>query len=193
MCFGSMLSLGVVWAPKLMMARGLDASTATWTASLLWLGLAAGCVVIPAWSDAHRSRKLPIIVGTVVQLAAIVAILYAPSMGTALAMALCFLFGFANAVHMLAFSTAADVVAPDQIGTAAALVNGTMFIVGGILITRPGMRVGSWMAAHDGPADYLSLARFAALPLLVALAIALVLAVVLKETYPRGDGPAAAP
>lgn len=193
MCFGSMLSLGVVWAPKLMMARGLEASTATWTASLLWLGLAAGCFVIPAWSDAHRSRKLPIIIGTVAQLAAIVAILYAPSMGTPLAMALCFLFGFANAVHMLAFSTAADVVAPEQIGTSAAIVNGTMFIVGGILITRPGMRIGTWLAAHDGPADYLALARFASLPLLLALAIALVLALVLKETYPGRGEPAPEP
>jgi MFS family permease len=173
-----------------MMARGLDASTATWTASLLWLGLAAGCFVIPAWSDAQRNRKLPIIIGTVAQLAALGLILYAPSMSTPLAMALCFLFGFANAVHMLAFSTAADVVAPDQIGTAAAIVNGTMFIVGGILITRPGMRIGTWMAVNDGPTDYLALAQYAAVPLLVALAIALVLALVLKETYPGRDGSA---
>lgn len=107
MCFGSMLSLGVVWGPKLMMARGLEPSTATWTASLLWLGLAAGCFAIPAWSDRLRRRKLPIVLGTLVQLAAIALILYAPSMGTQAAMALCFVFGFGNAVHMLAFSTAA--------------------------------------------------------------------------------------
>ncbi len=188
MCFGSMLSLGVVWGPKLMMARGLEPATATWTASLLWLGLAAGCLAIPAWSDRLRRRKLPIVLGTLGQLASIVLILYVPSMNVPVAMALCFLFGFANAVHMLAFSTAGDVVGPDQIGTSAAIVNGTMFIMGGILISRPGMRVGAWQQAHDGQIDYLSLARFAALPLLVALALALVLALVIKETYPRNEG-----
>jgi MFS family permease len=188
MCFGSMLSLGVVWGPKLMMARGLEPSTATWTASLLWLGLAAGCFAIPAWSDRLRRRKLPMVLGTLGQLLAIVLILYAPSMGAPVAMAACFLFGFANAVHMLAFSTAADVVAPDQIGTAAAIVNGTMFIMGGILISRPGVRVGAWLEAHDGQADYLALAQFASLPLLLALAAALVLALSIRETYPRDDG-----
>jgi len=33
---------------------------------------------------------------------------------------LCFAFGVGNAAHMLAFSTAADVVKPRQIGTSAA-------------------------------------------------------------------------
>jgi MFS family permease len=188
MCFGTMLSLGVVWAPKLMMARGLDPQTATWTASLLWLGLAAGCFAIPAWSDALQRRKLPIILGTVVQLGAIVLILYAPSMTSLIAMLLCFVFGFGNAVHMLAFSTAGDVVSPGQIGTSAAIVNGTMFIMAGILISRPGVRVGNWLEARDGPTDYLALAQFAALPLLVALVVALVLAVAMKETYPKDLG-----
>ena len=45
LCFGVMLGLGVVWAPKLLAARGFDAASANWSASLLWLGLAAGCFV----------------------------------------------------------------------------------------------------------------------------------------------------
>lgn len=188
MCFGSMLSLGVVWGPKLMMARGLEAGTATWAASLLWLGLAAGCFAIPAWSDAHRSRKTPIIAGTLLQIAAIGLILYGPAMTTAVLMVLCLVFGFGNAVHMLAFSTAADVVPPRLIGTSAAIVNGTMFVMGGILISRPGVRIGTWLEAHDGQAATFALAQFAALPLLVALAVALVLALTIRETYPKGDG-----
>jgi MFS family permease len=65
-CFGTMLALGVVWAPKLLATRGFDAAMANWAASLLWLGLAAGCFVIPKWSDVAKTRKLPIIVGIVV-------------------------------------------------------------------------------------------------------------------------------
>ena len=161
--------------------------TATWTASLLWLGLAAGCFAIPAWSDRLRRRKLPIVLGTLVQLGAIALILYAPSMGTHAAMALCFVFGFGNAVHMLAFSTAADVVAPQQIGTSAAIVNGTMFIMGGILISRPGVRIGMGLDAGIDPKS-LELAQYAALPLLIALVISTILSFVMKETHPKAGG-----
>jgi hypothetical protein len=50
-----------------------------------------------------------------------------------------------NAAHMLAFSTAADVVTPNRIGTSAAIVNGIMFIVGGIIDSETGRagRVGN--------------------------------------------------
>ncbi len=104
--------------------------------------------------------------------------------GTAIAIILCFIFGFANAAHMLTFSTAADVVQPSQIGTSAAIVNGIMFIVGGIMISRPGVRIGWGLEAGIEPKS-LELAQYASLPLLVALAIAIALSFYMKETYPK--------
>jgi hypothetical protein len=92
-------------------------------------------------------------------------------------------FGFANGTHMLAFSTAADVVRPDQIGMSAAIVNGIMFIFGGILISRPGVRIGLGMGAGIEPRS-LDLAQYAGRPLVVALVIALVVALFMKETFP---------
>jgi MFS family permease len=181
--FGAMLALGVVWAPKLLMVHGISESSANFGASMLWLGLAAGSAVVPHWSDVVRKRKLPIIAGTVVQLLALLALVYIPSLGTFAAMALCFIFGFANAAHMLAFSTAADVVQPSQIGTSAAIVNGIMFIFGGILISRPGARIGIGLEAGITPKS-LELAQYASWPIIIALAVALVLAFVMKETYP---------
>jgi MFS family permease len=181
--FGAMLALGVVWAPKLLMVHGLSESSANLGASMLWLGLAAGSAVIPHYSDVIRKRKLPIIVGNVVQLLALLALLYIPSLGTFAAMALCFIFGFANATHMLAFSTAADVVQPSQIGTSAAIVNGIMFIFGGILISRPGVRIGMGLEAGITPKS-LELAQYASWPLIIALVVALVLSFGMKETYP---------
>ena len=84
---------------------------------------------------------------------------------------------------MLAFSTAADVVQPHQIGTSAAIVNGIMFILGGILISRPGARIG--IGLEQGiEAGTLEAAQFAGWPLLVALIIAMVFAVLMRETYP---------
>jgi hypothetical protein len=89
---------GVDWAPKLVAVRGFDAATANWAASLLWLGLAAGRLTVPKWSDIASTRKFPIIVGTVVQVCSLAALLYLPQLGLA--------FGAGNAAHMLAFSTA---------------------------------------------------------------------------------------
>jgi MFS family permease len=186
LCFGVMLGLGVVWGPKLLAVRGFDAATANWSASLLWLGLAAGCFVIPKWSDVIRRRRLPAILGVVVQAVALAMLLYLPSFTASTGMALCFIFGFANAAHMLAFSTAADVVQPSQIGTSAAIVNGIMFIVGGIMISRPGARIG--LGLEEGlHARSLELAQFAAWPLMVAILLALPVALVLRETYPANS------
>lgn len=181
--FGVMLSLGVVWAPKLLMVHGLPERAAGLGASLLWLGLAAGSAVVPLWSDMIRRRKLPIILGAAVQLAAVLGLFYIADLGTALAMILCFVFGFANSAHMLAFSTAADVVEPRQIGTSAAIVNGLMFILGGILISRPGVRIGMAIEAGLEPKS-LSLAQYAGLPLVIACVLAVVIALIMKETYP---------
>jgi MFS family permease len=182
--FGTMLALGIVWAPKLLMVHGISQSVASFGASMLWLGLAAGSATIPWWSDHIKGRKLPIILGGAIQLACLLALLYLPNLGATLAIILCFIFGFANAAHMLAFSTAADVVKPSQIGTSAAIVNGIMFIVGGILISRPGVRIGLGLEAGIEPKS-LELAQYASWPLLTALVIGFALSFFMKETYPR--------
>lgn len=184
LCFGVMLGLGVVWAPKLLAARGFDAATANWSTSLLWLGLAAGCFVVPKWSDMIKNRKLPIIVGIAVQILALALLLYLPELNSIAAMVLCFAFGLGNAAHMLAFSTAADVVKPSQIGTSAAIVNGIMFIVGGIMISRPGARIGLGIDAGIEPKS-LEIAQYAARPLMVAIVLALAIAFAMRETYPK--------
>jgi MFS family permease len=184
LCFGTMIALGVVWAPKLLAVRGFDAGTAVWAASLLWLGLAAGCLVIPRWSDMAKTRKLPIIVGTIVQVFALAVLFYLPQLGLAGAMMACFTFGVGNAAHMLAFSTAADVVTPDRIGTSAAIVNGIMFIVGGIMIQRPGVRVGWGIEGGIEPGT-LELAQYAGWPLMLAIGLALGVALMMRETYPK--------
>jgi MFS family permease len=182
--FGVMLGLGIVWAPKLLIVRGFDQATANWAASLLWLGLSAGCFVLPRWSDVLRQRKLPIIVGTAVQVGALALLLYLPSMNAFVATALCFIFGFGNAAHMLAFSTAADVVRPERIGTSAAIVNGIMFLVGGIMISRPGVRIG--FGIEEGlEKGSLALADYAAWPLMLSVVIALVVAILMRETYSK--------
>jgi cyanate permease len=184
--FGALLALGVVWMPKLLMVHGISPAAAGLGTSMLWFGLAAGSAIVPWWSDHIRNRKLPIILGSVVQLVSFLPLLYLDGISSTLAIVLCFIFGFANASHMLAFSTAADVVQPSQIGTSAAIVNGIMFIFGGILISRPGVRIGWGMEGGIAPKS-LELAQYASLPILIALVGALVLSFVMKETYPKSQ------
>ena len=60
-----------------------------------------------------------------------------------------------------------------------------MFLnLGGILISRPGARIGLGLDTGIEPRS-LELAQYASWPLLVALAIALALPFVMKETYPK--------
>jgi MFS family permease len=181
--FGSMLSMGVVWAPKLLAGHGMDPSLTTMSASLIWLGMAAGCLVVPRWSDLIRRRKPPMIAGIALQLAALLGLTYLVKQSTPLMMVLCFCFGLGSAAHMLSFSSAADVVEPARIGTASALVNGLMFLMGGVLISRPGVRIDQ--AVELGMTPGLEFGQYTMLPLLVALALALLLTTVMKESYPR--------
>jgi MFS family permease len=182
--FGVMLALGVVWMPKLLMVHGLSQSAAGFVSSLLWLGSAAGSAALPAWSDHLERRKQPMIQGSTVTLTCLLALLYVPNIERGLAIILCLTLGFASASNMLAFSTVADVVKPSQIGTSAAIVNGITFLVGGILISRPGMRIGVGIDAGIEP-ESLALAQYASRPLLAALALALALTFYMKETYPK--------
>lgn len=186
LCFGVMLSLGVVWAPKVLQARGFDTATANLAASLLWLGLAAGCFVTPWISDKLGRRKLPILIGIAVQVGTLGMILYAPTVSITVGMTLYFLFGVGNSVHMLSFSSAADVVEAKFIGTSAAMVNGLMFIAGGIMISRPGFRAGLGLDEGIEPAS-LELVQFAARPLMLALLAAFLLAMFMRETHPSNS------
>ena len=107
-------------------------------------------------------------------------------MGVTIDILACFLFGFGASAHMLAFSTAGDRVDPKNIGTASALVNGIMFIVGGIMISRPGLRIGMGLEEGIAPAS-LELAQYAARPLLWGLCVAFVIAALMRETYPAAN------
>ncbi|MFL6719384.1 MAG: hypothetical protein ACJ8G3_23810 [Burkholderiaceae bacterium] len=129
---------------------------------------------------------MPAIFGLAIQVASLALLLYTPPMGAAFDFILCFIFGFGNSAHMLAFSTAADVVDQQNIGTSAALVNGFMFILGGILISRPGLRIGLAIDAGIVPKS-LELAQFAARPLLIGSCLALAITLVMRETYPRAS------
>jgi MFS family permease len=184
--FGALLAAGVVWAPKLMLARGLPAIAANFAASVLWFGMAAGCIVLPWWSEAVGRRKLPVLSGIAMQLGALLGLIYLPPISSTVAMELWFVFGFGAAAHMLAFSAAGDAVKLEQLGTCAAIVNGTMFLVSGLHIARPG-KIAARLIDSGAP-EAMTLAQMALRPLALGLAVALVLAAVIRESHPKASG-----
>lgn len=177
--FGCQLALGIVWASKLLAAHGIGPHMAALGSSMVWLGLAVGCVFWNRWSDRIGSRKIPAITGLAIQLVTL-GLLLAMPIGPLPGMALMFLCGMGSAAHMIAFTTAADVVDPVEVGTSAAFVNGAMFIMGGALTSVP-----AWLlpTTTSGMTGYV----FAFSPLLLLLIAALVATIMQRETayYPR--------
>lgn len=177
--FGMMLALGVVWGPKLMVAHGLTESAANHATACLWLGLAVGSPLINKISDMLQSRKWPIVISSLIQLIALGLAIYMP-MSPVLAMILYFVFGFANAGHMLNFTAAGDNVPPRLIGTSASIVNGLMFVLGGLLMGLPGNLL-------NGTAGLLADYQHAMLVCVGALVVALIVSLFIKECYPKNQ------
>jgi hypothetical protein len=62
-----------------------------------------------------------------------------------------------------------------------------MFLIGGIMISRPGVRIGLGLDADLTPRS-MELAQFASRPLLLGVIVALVIAIFMRETYPGARG-----
>lgn len=174
--FGILLALGVVWAPNLVMAHGVEQTSANYASAAIWLGLAVGSLFINHWTDKVKSRKQPFIISTAVQTAAFIALLYIPQSAIT-AQALCFIIGLANAGHMLAFTIAGDNVPVRLIGTSASVVNGSMFIVSGVLMGWPGRLLA-------GTSQDLAAYQNAMFIMVVLSIISVILAFIIKESYP---------
>jgi hypothetical protein len=86
---------------------------------------------------------------------------------------------------MLAFSAAGDMVKIEQLGTCAAIVNGTMFLVSGLLIARPG-EIAAELIDSCAPAG-MAIADMALRPLTLGLVAAFILASFIRESHPKRD------
>ncbi|GAA1961164.1 MFS transporter [Agromyces allii] len=148
--FGTMLAVGTLWGPRIMEARGASADFATALTALAWLGLAVGAPLVNVVSDRWRSRKAPAVAWLLLQAAAIALVIYLPVDSHGVAIALMFAVGLFSGVQMLGFTVAGESVDGSHIGSAAAIVNGVCFLVGGLLAVIPSML----MPADPVLADY---------------------------------------
>ncbi len=197
---GTMLGIGVVWGPRMLVAGGMDQGEAFMVSSLSWAGLAVGAPLFSWLSSLMKSRVRPMAVGCFLQLVAIVLIMVSRDVSVTVLSIEFFAFGFMAGGSMLPFTIGAELVPPTLIGTSAALVNATQFIVGGIMMAAPGrVLAGEGMIAglrqqlinpDPGAVATLSDHQWALLIMPVTLAIGLFLCAFLKETYPSPSSPA---
>ncbi|WP_068083486.1 MFS transporter [Polycladidibacter stylochi] len=137
--FGAMFALGVVWGPRIMMAGGMEATTAYTTSSLCWLGLATGSPAISWLSERIGKMVLPMTIASLAQAVVLIVLLFVGSnVDTITASLLFYFFGFFAGGSMLPYAIAAKLVPSGLVGTSAAIVNATQFIVSGILMALPG-------------------------------------------------------
>jgi len=84
---------------------------------------------------------------------------------------------------MLAFSMAGDTVPPELIGAASAVVNGVMFLFGGVLIALPGQIVAREESA--GMPVSMLMGELAGTPVAIGLALAMLIVACVRESYPN--------
>jgi MFS family permease len=174
---GTMFGLGVVWGPRLLAAGGLAEAEAVRVASLAWGGLALGSPLFAWVSDRLRSRARVLAAGVALELVAVIGLVLRADASPAELSVWCIAFGFAAGSAMLSFTMVAELVPASLVGTSAAVVNATHFVVGGLLMAVPG-----WLLAEGPALDDLRLA-LAVMP--AVLALGLLGAPFLVETYDR--------
>ena len=194
---GTMLGLGVVWGPRLLTASGMEQGQAFQVSSLAWAGLAFGAPAFAWISDRVKSRIKPMQIGCALQLIAIIIIMLRSTSSGAEISFWFFAFGFMAGSSMLPFTIGSELVPPSLIGTSAAVVNATQFIIGGLMMAIPGRvlggtgliaRIHQSVVKVDGtPAGSLADYQWAIAIMPVVLGIGLFLCLFLRETYPKSS------
>ncbi|MER6387075.1 MFS transporter [Streptomyces sp. NPDC001523] len=136
--FGSMLAMGVLWGPRLMEARGAQGSLAATLTAVSWLGLAVGAPLFNLLSDHWNNRRVPAVVGVLLQAIAVSLLIYLPAETNSVSVVTMFAVGLFAGAHMLGFTVAGESVPGALVGSSAAIVNGICFIIGGVLQAVPG-------------------------------------------------------
>lgn len=174
--FATILCLGIVWGPKLLLLKGLTQTEANFAVSLSWLGLAFGAPLFAILSNKMHSRKKPLAFSLIMQVVFIASVLVLPMNQAFIGQLLFFLFGLVVGGSMLPFTIGAEMTSIEYSGTSASLVNASQFIIGGVFMSIPG-----WLLDASWAKNILEALYF--LP--IALIIAAILVVFVPETAPK--------
>jgi sugar phosphate permease len=126
------------WAVSFLEANGISKELATLSPSMVYIGFGIGAPIWGMLSDIVVSRKVPLILGSLIGAILISLVIYFP-LPLWLTNVLLFLFGLFVSVEILVFAATNDLCSKEVSATAVGLVN--MFIMMGGLLLQP--RVGA--------------------------------------------------
>lgn len=184
-----MLTIAGLWGvPWLMHIHGFDRAEAAATNSLLMIGWAIGSPLAGTLSDRLGRRRLPLLSGTLLGLASLLALLYLPDPPPLLLPALFFLSGLGMGSMVICYAMARENVPARDVGAALGLVNsatvgsGALFqpLVGFFLDLGWDGRLEAGARVYDATTYGLALGTVA-----VFLATGLVAGLFLRETRPE--------
>jgi MFS family permease len=119
-----MLAFGALWGvPYLMAACGLQRTEAAGIASLVFLGNGIGGVLIGAWSDRIRRRRLPMSVGAALCVLCTLGYLLLPGLSVPVVAGLVLLSGVGGSSMVLAFASALDHNPRGHAGLTVGIIN----------------------------------------------------------------------
>lgn len=167
--------------------RGLTAHAAAFATGLIFIGWGLGGPLFGYISDRLGLRKPLMILSALFGLVLMCCLIYLPQLSTIEAYALLFLFGFTNSGVSLAYAVSTELHDRAVVGTAIAFTNMFSIFIGAMLQPTVGYLIDVVAGSRSFNVASLTLIDFqSGLKLLpVSALIALILSLLLKETYCR--------
>jgi MFS family permease len=173
---------GMIWSVRyLQEGHGFEYGTAVMRSAMVSIGWIIGCPLLGFLSDRLGRRKPVIIAGALVLLACLAWILFGPT-GVFPPYSLGLLAGIASGAAMLPYSVIKEANPPQFGGTATGVITFLNFTLSALLAP-----VFTGLLEHaSGGTSQMELGHYqtAFMPLLLGVAVAIVLAMLLKETGP---------
>lgn len=173
-----------VWAPDYLENAGLTKSQAAWGSSLVFLGFAFGA---PTWgylSERIKSRRLPLMMGSLAAASSMLYLLWIPADVGIINMML-FLTGFFASVEILIFAVGNDISDSRASATAAAFSNMVITIAGALLAPIVGLILDNSLKATGQTIPSLTHYSAALTIIPACLILASIITMILKESHPK--------
>lgn len=185
--YAPMCVFGDMWGvPYFMQRFCVDCVSAAAPASMLYVGLAVGAPLMSWFSDAVKSRRIPLFMTTLSTLVLFSLLFYGPEMSITMASVVVFATGVMLGGQMLAFTIICEMNKIRLSGTAIGF-NNSICMLSGVLFQPYVGWVLDWMwggSSTDGIREYSTLSYNWSLGVIPACAIlATLLVLFLKETY----------
>jgi MFS family permease len=184
-----LLAFGGLWGvPFIMEAYGLDRPAAALATSMMTLGAAVGAPSAGWISDFIQRRRLPMIIGGVLNLLSVAAMIYLPGLPMPVVHGLLFLAGFSFGFMVLTFATSREHNLPEAKAATLGLVNMIGMSSGALFQPLIGWLLDlGWDGRIEAGARVYSLDAYhmAFVSLIVSCTGAIVCAALVRETHCR--------